>query len=204
MWLINRFGTTGRNSGLAVCDATVQQAGFSALTTIGLQFKFLLLIIIPYEEPLVIYGCHGKSISYSVAAIVDYRSISFYRDCVQQLRKRWNHGSNLGLLVTMTTKCKMKWLILLADYCTFRIYVIFLIIKCIFVTQILTWSDAVDFLAYALGMQYSVVTADQGCSTKMVKNSIASATVWQHFLQCKTCHKHINAVLPGQHFWDVY
>ena len=55
----------------------------------------------------------------------------------------------------------MIWLILLADYRTFRIYVIFLFIKCIFVAEILT-CDAVDFLAYSL------VTADQGCSTEMV------------------------------------
>ena len=31
-------------------------------------------------EPLVIYGCHGECISYAVAAIVYYRSISFYGD----------------------------------------------------------------------------------------------------------------------------
>ena len=57
----------------------------------------------------------------------------------------------------------MIWLIVLADYRTFRIYKIFLFIKCIFVALF------GDFLAYLLGMQYSVVTADQGCSTEMVK-----------------------------------
>ena len=62
----------------------------------------------------------------------------------------------------------MIWLILLAGYHTFRICIIFLFIKCIFDAEILTSSDAVDFLAYSLGMQYSVVTADQGCSTEMV------------------------------------
>ena len=55
-----------------------------------------------------------------------------------QLQKRLNHGGHLGLLDTMTTKRKMIWLIILADYHTFRIYIIFLLIKCIFVAEILT------------------------------------------------------------------
>ena len=35
--------------------------------------------------------------------------------------------------------------------------------------EILIWSDAVDFLTKLLGMPYSVVTAQQACSTEMVK-----------------------------------
>ena len=36
--------------------------------------------------------------------------------------------------------------------------------------QILIWSNAVDFLTKLLGMPYSVVTAQQACSTEMVKS----------------------------------
>ena len=36
--------------------------------------------------------------------------------------------------------------------------------------EILIWSDAVDFLIKLLGMPYSVVTAQQACSTEMVKH----------------------------------
>ena len=35
--------------------------------------------------------------------------------------------------------------------------------------EILIWSDAVNFLRKSLGMPYSVVTAQQACSTEMVK-----------------------------------
>ena len=37
------------------------------------------------------------------------------------------------------------------------------------VAEILILSDAVDFLTKSLGMPYSVVTAQQACSTEMVK-----------------------------------
>ena len=72
------------------------------------------------------------------------------------------------------TKCKIIWLILLTGYHAIRICIIFLFIKCI------CWSYAVDFLAYSLEMQYSVVTADQGCSTEMVN---VCSQVWISNLQ---------------------
>ena len=37
--------------------------------------------------------------------------------------------------------------------------------------EILILSDAVDFLTKLLGMPYSVVTAQQACSTEMVKQA---------------------------------
>ena len=37
------------------------------------------------------------------------------------------------------------------------------------VVEILILSEAVDFLTESLGMPYSVVTAQQACSTEMVK-----------------------------------
>ena len=80
----------------------------------------------------------------------------------------------------------MIWLILLADYRTFRICIIFLFIICILFAEILTCSDAVDFFAYSLGMQYSVVTADQGCSTEMVmmlSDNIGFS--WENTLPCQ-------------------
>ena len=36
-------------------------------------------------------------------------------------------------------------------------------------TEICIWSDAVDILTKSLGMLYSVVRAQRGCSTEMVK-----------------------------------
>ena len=35
--------------------------------------------------------------------------------------------------------------------------------------QILTGNETVNFAVHSLGMPYSVVTADQGCRTEMVK-----------------------------------
>ena len=43
-------------------------------------FKSLLLMIIHNMEPLVICDSRGELISYSVAEIIDYRSMSFYGD----------------------------------------------------------------------------------------------------------------------------
>ncbi len=43
--------------------------------------------------------------------------------------------------------------------------------------QILIWSNAVDFLTKLLGMPYSVVTAQQACSTEMVNVLNCSCTI---------------------------
>ncbi len=51
----------------------------------------------------------------------------------------------------------------------FQIIIPFLFEKLRCAVQILIWSDAVNFLTKLLGMPYSVVTAQQACSTEMVK-----------------------------------
>ena len=45
---------------------------------------------------------------------------------------------------------------------------IFLLIICVIVTKMLSWCDTVDFHIKSLGMQYSVITTSEGCSTERV------------------------------------
>ena len=56
----------------------------------------------------------------------------------------------------------------------FQNIITFLFEKLSCAVEILIWSDAVDFLTKLLGMPYSVVTAQQACSTEMV-NIVESA-----------------------------
>ena len=65
---------------------------------------------------------------------------------------------------------KLKYILttLIVEYWTFRIYMLLLII-CIIVAKILSGNDADDFHMKSLGMQYSVMTASEGCSTERVK-----------------------------------
>ena len=52
----------------------------------------------------------------------------------------------------------------------FQNIITFLFKKLSWAVEFLIWNDAVDFLTKSLGMPYSVVTAQQACSTEMVKN----------------------------------
>ena len=45
---------------------------------------------------------------------------------------------------------------------------VLLLIKCVIASEILSWSDAVDFHVKSLRMQYSVITASDGCSTDII------------------------------------
>ena len=82
--------------------------------------------------------------------------------------------------LTMQYELRYKWwindvaLILSVPHCLcwlfyFQNIITFLFEKLCCAVEILVWSDAVDFLAKLLGMPYSVVTAQQACSTEMVK-----------------------------------
>ena len=53
----------------------------------------------------------------------------------------------------------------------FQNIITFLFEKLSCAVEILTWSDAVDFLTKSLGMPFSVVTAQKACSTELVKKN---------------------------------
>ena len=95
-------------------------------------------------------------------------SIAFAMSVIEKV------GEFLNAL-TMQYELRYKWwlnavvmilsllIILLSEY----YYVPIQKIK--FSFEILIWNEAVDFLTKLLGMPYSVVTAQQACSTEMVK-----------------------------------
>ncbi len=81
--------------------------------------------------------------------------------------------------LTMQYELRYKWwinavvMILSVPHCLcwsfyFQNIITFLFEKLNCAVEILIWSDAVDFLIKLLGMPYSVVTAQQACSTEMV------------------------------------
>ena len=82
--------------------------------------------------------------------------------------------------LTMQYELRYKWwinavvVILSVPHCLcwlfyFQNIITFLFEKLSCAVEILIWSDSVDFLTQLLGMPYSVVTAQQACSTEMVK-----------------------------------
>ncbi len=88
--------------------------------------------------------------------------------------------------LTMQYELRYKWwindvvlilsvpdLIVFVDYQVFYFQniITFLFEKLGCTVEILVWSGAVDFPAKLLGMPYSVVTAQQACSTEMVNYS---------------------------------
>ena len=89
-----------------------------------------------------------------------------------------NFGEFLNTL-TMQYELRYKWwinavvMILSVPHCLcwlfyFQNIITFLFEKLTCAVEILIWSNAVDFLSKSLGMPYSVVTAQQACSTEMV------------------------------------
>ena len=83
--------------------------------------------------------------------------------------------------LTMQYELRYKWwinavvMILSVPHCLcwsfyFQNIITFLFEKLSCAVEILIWSDAVDFLIKLLGMPYSVVTAQQACSTEMVNH----------------------------------
>ena len=85
--------------------------------------------------------------------------------------------------LTMQYKLRYKWwinavvMILFVPHCLcwlfyFQNIITFLFEKLSCDVQILIWSNAVNFLTQLLGMPYSVVTAQQACSTEMVKKKL--------------------------------
>ena len=60
----------------------------------------------------------------------------------------------------------------------FQNIITFLFEKLTCAVEILILSDAVDFLTMSLGMPYSVVTAQQACSTEMVKKKLNAYKIY--------------------------
>ena len=77
-----------------------------------------------------------------------------------ELRYKW--GIN-AFVITLSMPHCLCWLLYFQNIITF------LFEKLSWAVEILNWSDAVDFLTKPLGMPYSVITAQQACSTEMVK-----------------------------------
>ena len=68
---------------------------------------------------------------------------------------------NTVVMIQYVTHC-LCWLFYFQNIITF------LFEKLSWAVEILIWSDAVDCLTNSLRMQYSVITAQQACSTEMV------------------------------------
>ena len=78
-----------------------------------------------------------------------------------ELRYKWR--INTVVMILSAPHC-LRWLFYFQNINTF----LFEKLNC--AVEILIWSNAVDFLTKLLGMSYLVVTAQQACSTEMVKN----------------------------------
>ena len=100
-------------------------------------------------------------------------SISFAMSVIEKV------GEFLNTL-TMQCKLRYKWwinavvMIWSVPHCLcwlfyFQNIITFIIEKLTCAVEILIWSDAVDVFTKSPGMPYSVVTAQQACSTEMVK-----------------------------------
>ena len=100
--------------------------------------------------------------------------------------------------LTMQYELRYKWwinavvMILSVPHCLcwsfyFQNIITFLFEKLSCAVEILIWSDAVDFLIKLLGMPYSVVTAQQACSTEMVKRHVS-----KHMLAPCSSHLYIS------------
>ena len=94
--------------------------------------------------------------------------------------------------LTMQYELRSKWwinavvMILSVPHCLcwlfyFQNIIMFPFEKLRCAVEILIWSDAVDFLTKSLGMPYSVVTAQQACSTEMVN-------AWGILAYCRAIH----------------
>ena len=102
--------------------------------------------------------------------------------------------------LTMQYELLYKWwinavvMILSGPHCLcwsfyFQNMITFLFEKLSCAVEILIWSDAVDLLIKLLGMPYSVVTAQQACSTEMVKlksdlSPIETSGYWHNCYGC--------------------
>ena len=106
--------------------------------------------------------------------------------------------------LTMQYELRYKWwinavvMILSVPHCLcwsfyFQNIITFLFEKLSCAVEIFIWSDAVDFLIKLLGMPYSVVTAQQACSTEMVKYIFTPTLVHLGHLRLLIAHVTLRA-----------
>ena len=88
----------------------------------------------------------------------------FLNTLMMQYELRYKWWINAVVMSLSVPHC-LWWLFYFQNIITF----LFEKLNC--AVEILIWSDPVDFLTKSLGMPYSVVTAQQACSTEMVKGS---------------------------------
>ena len=97
----------------------------------------------------------------------------FLNTLTMQYELRYIWWINSVVMILYVPHC-LCWLFYIQNIITF----LFERLSC--AVEILIWSDAVDFLTKSLGMPYSVVTAQQACSTEMVKVHFALKCVFQY------------------------
>ena len=91
----------------------------------------------------------------------------------------------------------------------FQNIITFLFEKFSWAVEILIWSDAVAFLTKSLGMTYSVVTAQQACSTEMVKNQNVALIHNMHItfnILCYECYDLLQCIGACYYltvFWNI-
>ena len=85
----------------------------------------------------------------------------FLNTLTMQYELRYKWWINAGVMILSVPHC-LCWSFYFQNIITF----LFEKLSC--AVEIFIWSDAVDFLIKLLGMPYSVVTAQQACSTEIV------------------------------------
>ncbi len=104
----------------------------------------------------------NRSINITFAMSVIEKVGDFLNTLTMQYELRYKWWINAVVMISSVPHC-ICWLF------NFQNIITFLFEKLSCAVEILIWSDAVDFLTKLLGMPYSVVTAQQTCSTEMVK-----------------------------------
>ena len=96
----------------------------------------------------------------------------FLNTLMMQYELRYKWWINADVMILSVPHC-LCWLFYFQNIITF------LFEKLSSAVEILIWSDAVDFLTKLLGMPYSVITAQQACSTEMVNQPLCQWTAMQ-------------------------
>ena len=121
----------------------------------------------------------SRSIKIAFAMSVIAKVGEFLNTLTMQYELRYKWWINAVVMILSVPHC-LCWSFYFQNIITF----LFEQLSC--AVEILIWSDAVDFLIMLLGMPYSVVTAQQACSTEMVNMADLAQKVWtrpifQHF-----------------------
>ena len=104
----------------------------------------------------------NRSIKIAVAMSVIEKVGELFNTLTTQYELRYKWWINAVVMILSVPHC-LCWLFYFQNIITF------LFEKWSCAVEILIWSHAVDFLTKLLEMSYSVVTAQQACSTEMVK-----------------------------------